>query len=132
MSPAGEIKDRRNPSTLSRRNPFFHDRRKSDIQIFMVHDPERLEELVIQRIAEKASEFGLNFKQHALKAGISKAPDVTWRAIRNGRQKLTVEDMVRLLNVISVEPATIFFEAQEIIKMEERTQTPPKKAATSH
>lgn len=120
--------DRRKGSTTSRRNYFLPDRRKSAIRNYMQYSAERFEELAIERIADKAVEAGLNFRQHAIKADLSSAPDVTWRAIRNRKQKLTMQYLVKLLNALEIEPASLMFEVQEMMKKESKQ----KKAANDH
>jgi hypothetical protein len=112
--------DRRFASISSSRKSLFAKNLSSCTNEAMTFDPHQFERLAIKRISEIASEEGLNYKQHAEKAGLSKSADVTWRAIRNQGQKLTLSDMVTLLNVLKVKPASVLFEVQEMMKKQDK------------
>ena len=85
---------------------------------YMIYDPVVFERCTVERVKQAALAKGLNFKQHAELAHLSDSPDVTWRAIRNQGQRLSLVHFVQLLNTLDIDPATVLFEVQEIQKKE--------------
>ena len=82
-----------------------------------IYDAMVFEKACVDRLAEIVkSTKGLNHTVFAKKAfGDNDSSGPRWRAMRSGRQRMYVSNLVEGLNVLNIKPASFLFEVQEVL-----------------
>ena len=86
----------------------------------MDYGPERFQELVIEKIEERASICGINFSELGRRANLTTTPIESLKQIRKGKQRLNMEHLVKIANALGTEPSYLLYMAERAYADEQK------------
>ena len=87
----------------------------------MDYGPERFQELVIEKIEERAFSCGINFSELGRRADLTSTPIETLKQIRKGKQRLNMEHFVKIANALGTEPSYLLYLAERAYADEQKS-----------